>query len=109
MGAQHALEVYLFANCSKGFNLDAAEGRVADKAWHSTFELGTAAGIHGQPIRVKGKEAALCEVGFDTLGIYFKELDEDDEDEMTMLKAIKLYGPKTDGTKMDFSKLEKVG
>ena len=42
-------------------------------------------------------------------GIYFKELDEDDEDEVTVLKAIKLYGPKTDGAKMDFSKLEKVG
>ena len=35
--------------------------------WHAQFEIDTGGGVHGQPIRVKGKEAALCEVGFDTL------------------------------------------
>ena len=42
-------------------------------------------------------------------GIYFKEVSEDDEDEETVINAIKLYGPKTSRAGMDFSKLEKVG
>jgi len=109
--AQHGLQVYLFANCHKGFNLDSAEGCVADpkQPWHAQFEIDTGGGVHGQPIRVKGKEAALCEVGFETLGIYFKEVSEDDEDELTVINSIKLYGPKTSNATMEISKLEKVG
>lgn len=42
-------------------------------------------------------------------GIYFKEVSEDDEDELTVINSIKLYGPKTIDATMEISKLEKVG
>ena len=41
--------------------------------------------------------------------IYFKEVSEDDEDELTVINSIKLYRPKTINAAMEISKLEKVG